>query len=301
MDLLLLLPSGPRSPQAPCNVRPQARPDAVVLGRELERPARPGCRPRPSRLLAPVTDRRRAVDRTRDRQAFTPAFCVGGELWCWGNNNYNAIGVDTFANPLPLTRVLDNVAAVAAGAAHTCAIRGDQTLWCWGWNEDGQLGVDPGSLSRRRARSKAAACGGGSRPASFNTCGITIADELFCWGNNEHAQVVQPPTPKMMPYSAPEQIQPGVAWTDVSVGALHTCALRATASRRSGWNGFGQLGTAANGSTVTITTGEPGRTWIRVFSRFYQTCALRDDAQKCRGARRERAEGNSHSTMARRS
>ncbi|MBI4704383.1 MAG: hypothetical protein HY744_25035 [Deltaproteobacteria bacterium] len=32
------------------------------------------------------------------------------------------------------------VVAVAAGNAHTCAVKAGGTLWCWGWNEYGELG-----------------------------------------------------------------------------------------------------------------------------------------------------------------
>ena len=31
-------------------------------------------------------------------------------------------------------------AKVAAGGAHTCAIKTDGSLWCWGYNKYGQLG-----------------------------------------------------------------------------------------------------------------------------------------------------------------
>ncbi|HJX65517.1 MAG TPA: hypothetical protein VJ860_16375 [Polyangia bacterium] len=33
-----------------------------------------------------------------------------------------------------------DVAQVAAGLLHACALKGDGTLWCWGANEVGQLG-----------------------------------------------------------------------------------------------------------------------------------------------------------------
>jgi alpha-tubulin suppressor-like RCC1 family protein len=32
------------------------------------------------------------------------------------------------------------VVSVAAGGAHTCAIKKDGSLWCWGANTSGQLG-----------------------------------------------------------------------------------------------------------------------------------------------------------------
>jgi len=43
----------------------------------------------------------------------------------------------TTANAVP---GLTDVTRVAAGAAHSCAIRGDGTVWCWGSNTSGQLG-----------------------------------------------------------------------------------------------------------------------------------------------------------------
>ena len=207
----------------------------------------------------------------------TCAISEGAELWCWGSNLNNAIGVDTFANPLPLTKVLDDVIAVAAGAEHTCAVRRDNTLWCWGRNTEGELALDPGIIVTTPRD-----VGGGRMwktiaAGGYTTCGITTDDELLCWGDNEHAQVVSPPT--SAPYSTPELIEPGTEWTDVSVGSLHTCAVRGDGTLRcSGFNGFGQLGSAASNTTVTISTGEPGRTWTRVFAGFQQTCALRDDA-----------------------
>lgn len=36
--------------------------------------------------------------------------------------------------------LLDNVAAIAPGARHACALKKDGTVWCWGKNDRGQLG-----------------------------------------------------------------------------------------------------------------------------------------------------------------
>ena len=33
---------------------------------------------------------------------------------------------------------IDGDGVVAAGAAHTCGLRTDNTVTCWGWNSDGQ-------------------------------------------------------------------------------------------------------------------------------------------------------------------
>ena len=36
--------------------------------------------------------------------------------------------------------LLSNVAAIAPGTRHACALKTDGTVWCWGKNDRGQLG-----------------------------------------------------------------------------------------------------------------------------------------------------------------
>jgi alpha-tubulin suppressor-like RCC1 family protein len=66
---------------------------------------------------------------------------------CWGND-LAALGDGGMASSFtPVTikgpagvGVLANVAAVAPGARHACALKKDGTVWCWGKNDRGQLG-----------------------------------------------------------------------------------------------------------------------------------------------------------------
>jgi cysteine-rich repeat protein len=78
------------------------------------------------------------------------AILEGGDLKCWGSNNYGALGLgatlstDVAATPKDLASVdLDGRGAwqVATSVNHTCAILKDGTLKCWGYNGHGQLGL----------------------------------------------------------------------------------------------------------------------------------------------------------------
>jgi alpha-tubulin suppressor-like RCC1 family protein len=68
-----------------------------------------------------------------------------GTLWCWGDNFFGQLGIGTHGDvevtPKQVVALGADVATVAAGAMHTCAIRSsDGKLFCWGLNSGGQLG-----------------------------------------------------------------------------------------------------------------------------------------------------------------
>ena len=78
----------------------------------------------------------------------TMALKSDGTVWGVGFNSYgqlgNGIQVDNdLPVPIAVTPVqaqnLDNITAVAAGGAHTVALRRDGTVWVWGNNFYGQL------------------------------------------------------------------------------------------------------------------------------------------------------------------
>ena len=102
-----------------------------------------------------------------------------GTVRCWGSNSSGQLGNGTggsgqfSASPVTVSDLTDAV-AVAAGAAHSCALRATGSVVCWGSNDRGRLGdgttttprltpvpvVNPnGSTLRRRGRDR-----GGLRP-----------------------------------------------------------------------------------------------------------------------------------------
>jgi cysteine-rich repeat protein len=93
-----------------------------------------------------------------------------GRLKCWGDNTYGQVGptTDLAVGDSPqdlgpnLPTILSGVTSVGAGAAHTCAIRGE-TVMCWGGNSYGQLGPSAAELSSS------------SKPVTVNTGGGALS------------------------------------------------------------------------------------------------------------------------------
>jgi uncharacterized protein YjdB len=78
----------------------------------------------------------------------------GQQLYCWGNNEHGQLGIDAsgekFRQVPTESAVGHEIAMMAAGATHTCAVAvGGETL-CWGDNRRGQLG-DGGTETRPSA------------------------------------------------------------------------------------------------------------------------------------------------------
>lgn len=66
-----------------------------------------------------------------------------GAALCWGHNDNGQLGNGTTTDRLVPSRVLglgSNVAAIAAGVDHTCALLKTGGVKCWGNNDYGQLG-----------------------------------------------------------------------------------------------------------------------------------------------------------------
>ena len=94
----------------------------------------------------------------------TCALSSDGQLRCWGLGDSGQLGDGNFANQAtpPASGVdLDGVTAyrIAAGAAHTCALRRNGTARCWGAGADGRLGRGSGYYDRLLRQLHGTTCG----------------------------------------------------------------------------------------------------------------------------------------------
>ena len=139
--------------------------------------------------------------------AHTCALRSGGEVWCWGSNDYGQLGLghtkdigdDEGLETSPV-RVGDRVIQITAGRYHTCALLRTGYARCWGGNYDGQLGLgsndedigddeDPsvsdlvhlGSVRVLRIEAR-----------GEHTCSLLQRGqerEVACWGQNDTGQL----------------------------------------------------------------------------------------------------------------
>lgn len=166
---------------------------------------------------------------------------------------------------------------VAAGTGFACGIDEDRALWCWGSNRHHQ--IEPGDrlqipLATRISQQAWDLVEAGGE----HVCGIA-AGQLSCWGNNDHRQVAAAIDGDV---DAPLVITvDGLpAWTAVSAGFGHTCAIAGGQLLCWGVNDRGQLGRdtsgADDGTPAPVTS--PVTDWIAVAAGREHTCAISQTA-----------------------
>ncbi len=123
-----------------------------------------------------------------------------------------------------------NVAGLALGVEHSCALLKDGTVQCWGNNASGQLGrgaVGPATTT------PAAVVGLGSireihGTNTYFTCALDALGKLVCWGKAGSGEIPNPayqgnPVATPVPATIPNV-------SKVVVGVDHGCALSGTAT-----------------------------------------------------------------------
>ena len=132
----------------------------------------------------------------------TCAVTSAGQAWCWGSNDYGALGNSASLGgriPVPVTGT-QVWTALSAGADHTCALDDGGAAWCWGVNAYGQLGVAtvseacPAFGSAQLCRTSPIAVNSALDFAqisagSSHTCALTTDGEIWCWGRGTEGQL----------------------------------------------------------------------------------------------------------------
>ncbi|MCX6016516.1 MAG: hypothetical protein NT020_13155 [Chloroflexales bacterium] len=180
-----------------------------------------------------------------------------GDVRCWGDNYSGQLGVnnlveETTSHPASVVVTgLQNVVAIVAGGAHTCALlqRGD--VACWGWNNVGQVGNGAGGAAQNINTPQPVVGHLGITGVGVGANHICMVDSLgtvWCWGDNGFGQLGIGNQIGGSTRTFPSEVDAAANTIAVTSGANHTCALLVTNDLNCwGRNKIGQLGNSFSG------------------------------------------------------
>lgn len=223
-----------------------------------------------------------------------------GTLWCWGLNDVGQLGDGTTSGqqqcypmsckptPVKVDSLGGDVALVALGGSHSCALKTDGTLWCWGDNDNGQLG--DGTTAGKALPVQVTSLGGKVAEVALgsdHSCARQNDGTLWCWGLNGAGQLGDGTTSGQACYLSaackptPVQVKAlGNTVTSVAVGGGHACARRSDGTLWCwGYNAAGQLGdgTTATPKPSPVQVAQLGANVVEVALGLYHSCARKAD------------------------
>jgi alpha-tubulin suppressor-like RCC1 family protein len=188
-----------------------------------------------------------------------------GTMLSWGNDNYGQLGDGTIGpnNPTP-SAVLgaSNIVAIAAGGAHSLALKSDGTMLSWGNDNYGQLGdstIDPNNPTPSAvlgASNIVAIAAGGVHSLALKSDGTILS-----WGRDDLGQLgdgtVDPSNP------TPSAVLGATNIVGIVAGGAHSLALKSDGTMLSwGYNVYGQLGNGTAGGNNPTPSAVLGATNI---------------------------------------
>jgi alpha-tubulin suppressor-like RCC1 family protein len=210
--------------------------------------------------------------------AHTCALLAGAGVECWGDNEYGQLGDGTVTlseAPRAVSGLASGALAIAAGAAHTCAVVSGGGVKCWGNNQYEQLG--DGTTTNRDAPVEVSGLAGGVQAVTggaLHTCAL-VGGAVECWGNNLAGQLGDgTTTSRSTPVTVPG-LPSGVQ--AIAAGAAHTCALLGDGGVKCwGDDEYGQLGDGEETNYRSTPVAVSGlASGVRAIAAGYtDTCAL---------------------------
>lgn len=233
----------------------------------------------------------------------TCGLLVDGRVYCWGLNQYGAMGSGAAAGfdqlaPVPVALGRTFI-SIAAGAGFVCGITAEHSGFCWGRDEEGELGdagyntvLGPVPPFDNCSITGTLRCSLTPRPvedASFgfldltaigpgeqHTCGIRAGGSAVCWGDLPLLGLATDTTSVATP------VQGGGQFRSVVSGLYHTCALQASDSTAYCWgdNTLGQLGASAQPASSQIPVPVDGGIKFQTLSAGQATtCGVAENAR----------------------
>jgi alpha-tubulin suppressor-like RCC1 family protein len=210
---------------------------------------------------------------TANGQEATCAVTTAGRAYCWGADSYAELGNGATSTMQASPAAVDtttgltttNVASIALGAYHACAVTTAGRAYCWGTDTNGQLGNGSGTTADQASPSAVDTSTGltTTNVASISggngqTCALTTTGQAYCWGTDSNGQVGNGATTGNQASPSAVDTSTGLTTTNVaklSAGNDHTCAVTTTGRAFCwGWDNYGELG---NGGTLTADQVSP--------------------------------------------
>jgi alpha-tubulin suppressor-like RCC1 family protein len=214
------------------------------------------------------------------------AALADGSVRCWGLNEMGQLGNGTYdfsVSPVVVSGV-SGATGMGFGYAFACA-QTSSAMKCWGNNFGGQLGSYADSVSNT-PQTIAGLSGTVSklRTGDSSACVLMTNGTIQCWGANDSGQLGNGTSGTTEKIPVTVSAIPGV--TDLSLGAVHTCALLTGGTVRCwGQNYDGQVGNGNKTSPITTPATVQGISGaIAVAAGSYTTCTtLTNGSVKCFG------------------
>jgi alpha-tubulin suppressor-like RCC1 family protein/uncharacterized protein YjdB len=180
----------------------------------------------------------------------TCARTTGGDLYCWGYDNYGELGNDASLTNAPTPVAVaggQTWKSVDASYYHTCAVNASGAGYCWGYNY-GRLGADPTTYPITTTQPTPVPVFGSLTWSTIRTgwghsCGITTTGDAYCWGAYNSDGQLGDGTYDASPVRV--AVSGGHTFSAITAGGDHTCGLVGSEVWCWGYNGSGQLGDAS--------------------------------------------------------
>ena len=186
--------------------------------------------------------------------AFTCGIAKGGQVFCWGDDEYGQLGIGSTdgadqLRPTPIASAL-LFTAVSAGADHACALAKGGALWCWGRNFFGEVGdgtTDETSVPVPVVGGYAFTDLSAGLPYDgdeVRTCAIAKGGKAYCWGDNLGGRLGVGFASQFE--AVPVPVAGGFTFTSITAGMVHGCGVtKSSGAYCWGGNYEGQLGTGS--------------------------------------------------------
>ena len=184
---------------------------------------------------------------------FSLALKTDGTLWAWGRNNSGQLGIGSNLAPNDLKLVPTQVGTatdwskIAAGDAHSLAIKTDGTLWAWGFNLFGQLGNGLNTIRLAPTQIGIATDWSQIAGGDGHTVALKTNGTIWTWGDNQYLQLGNGTSGPGTNTNVPAQLGTATDWVKVATGEYHSFAIKTDGTLWAwGRNEWSQLGDGTN-------------------------------------------------------